>query len=50
MQDDVATIFVENDRDSYDKPTAGAWFKCLSPNTLFGHDYNLMLFNEAHCT
>ncbi|KAG1717478.1 P-loop containing nucleoside triphosphate hydrolase protein [Suillus lakei] len=48
-QDDAATVFIENDKDSYGKPTAGARFGRLSPNTLFGHDYNVTLFDEAHC-
>ncbi|KAG2335631.1 hypothetical protein BDR05DRAFT_898054 [Suillus weaverae] len=48
-QDDAATVFVENDRDSYGKPIAGARFGRLGSNTLFGHDYNVTFFDEAHC-
>ncbi|KAG1798808.1 P-loop containing nucleoside triphosphate hydrolase protein [Suillus variegatus] len=48
-QDDAATVFDENDRDSYGKPTTGARFRRLSPNTLFGHEFNVTLFDEAHC-
>ncbi|KAG2359170.1 P-loop containing nucleoside triphosphate hydrolase protein [Suillus spraguei] len=48
-QDDATIVFVENDRDSYGKPTPSTRFGRLSPNTLFGYDYNVTFFDEAHC-
>jgi hypothetical protein len=45
-QDDAATVFIENDKDSYSKPIAGTR---LTPSLVMTN-YNVTLFDEAHCT